>query len=66
MEREISMILRRIVGVSGFLIFAGTLLIALPGCGGSQEVGPDGAVKAVPVTNPAPGAAEPEKPGSPK
>jgi hypothetical protein len=55
------MSLRRMIGVSGVLLAVGALSIIVPGCGGSQETGPDGVVKAIPPVNPAPGAVPSDK-----
>jgi hypothetical protein len=56
----------RMIGLAGLLLTMGTLILAVPGCGGEQPTNPDGSIKAVPPTNPAPGSMEPEKaiPGS--
>jgi len=54
------MFLRRMIGVAGVLVAASALALVLPGCGGSQEVGPHGEVKAIPLVNPTPEAAKPE------
>lgn len=46
---------RRMMGLAGVLLALGALAMALPGCGDTQETGPDGQVKVAPVVNPAPG-----------
>ena len=45
----------RTVGLAGSLLASSLLTTSLAGCGGGQEVGPDGQVKVAPVLNPAPG-----------
>jgi len=49
------------IGLPGFLLVLSACLPTVPGCGGGQETGPNGEVKAVAPVNPAPGSLEPEK-----